>query len=321
MGNPDDQANSFGQSDVSENQDKTADVYFGVFFDAVDMSLMSQLIGDRGEYMRKAEGAVSDVKNSSAYKTVDEVAAWAKFATDVLPDNPVSKGINKGLEAKNKVENLVDGAFGKANKLNDDISDTMGKVPTSFGTGTEGTESEGDAGESLVGSRSIISKLEPKYIGGTSTQVEEVEKEIITGVKVSKTNVGASYNFRVYVTGAVTNQELKQKESANAEENAQMDEGARKQLAKDAVDKAISKIEENIQPCKQIVHFDIFGYAKDPAVNDFIPEIDTFKQNPYVNEILIDYKGLYKNFHDKDEVLNDMGEETRVRFRGFLNNL
>ena len=318
MANPN-QADKLDQSPVSENQEKTVDVYFGVFFDARDMSLMSNLIGDRGEYLRKGEEAVSDVKDSSYYKTADEVAAWAKFATDVLPDNPASKWINKGLEAKDKGENFVDGAFGSANKLNDGISDKMSNIPTSFGTGTDGTDSEGDAGDSLVGSRSIISKLEPKYVGGVSTQTEEVEKEIVTGVKVSKTNVGDSYNFRIYVTGAVTNQELKQKDSANAEENEQISEGARKKMAEDAVKDAIKQITKRMPQCKQIVHFDVFGYSKDPAVNDFIPEIDNFK-NPYVNEIVTDYTGLYKNFHDKDEVLNDMGE-TRVRFRNFLENL
>ena len=300
------------QSSVSENQDKTIDMYFGVFFDAMDMSLLAQHF-NREEYMRKGEEAVSKAKDSSVYKTVDEVAAYAKFATDVLPDNPVSKYVNKGLEVKEKAEGMVDDAFGKVNDVNDSISNTMDKVPTSFGTGTEGEESEGGTGETLIGSRSIISKLEPRYVGGVPP-TEEIEKNI--GIKVSYSKSGVCYNYRIYTVGAVTNQEVKQKDAASDEEAPQMSDDTRKQIADGALEKVVGEITNAINPGppKQSLHFDVFGYKKDPAVNNFIAEIDKFKQNPKVNELAIDCQGLYEEFHSKDEVQKSLGD-SEGRFR------
>ena len=312
----DNSAKSQEKSPESENQDKSIEVYFGVFFDAKDISLLGSTF-NRQEYMRKGEEAVSDAKDSSIYKTVDEVAMYAKFATDILPDNPVSKAVNKALEIKDTLENKVDDVFGKVNSINDSITDVAGKVPTSFGSGTDGTDSEGDAGESLIGSRSIISKMEPKYIGIPMTTGEEKKVAIL-----SVSTFESPYNFRIYTTGAVSNQEVKQKDSEKTEETVQISEEARKQYAKEAVEDAVNAINQQLKPCppKLSVHFDLFGYKKDPAVNNFISEIDKFKQNPKVNELSIDYKGLYDNFHSKDEVLSSMGNDTIMRFRN-LNNL
>jgi hypothetical protein len=282
------------QSPVSENQDKMVDVYFGVFFDAMDMSLAAHYF-NKDEYLRKGDEAVSDVKNSSTYKTVDEVAAWAKFATDVLPDNPVSKAVNTALGVKDTIENKVDDYMGKVGGISDDISD-MGKLPTSFGT----SDKEEEEGESLLGSgRSIISKLEPCYVGD---------------------HFGTNYNFRIYVTGAVTTQEVKQKGATDGEEAAQLDENARKQFEKEGIEAAVNAIKQKIPQPKLFLHFDIFGYTKDPAVNNFISEIDQFKQIPNVNELSIDFKGIYDNFYSKEEVLNSMSEDTFIRFRS-LNKL
>jgi hypothetical protein len=312
MKNPN-QADKLEESPVSENQDKTVDVYFGIFFDAIDMSLAAHYF-NREEYLRKGEDAVSDVKNSSTYGTVNEVAAWADFATDVLPDNPVSKAVNTALEVKSTIENKVDDVFGKVNTVNDDVSDKMGKIPTSFGSGTDGNKSEGDAGESLIGSRSIISKMEPNYVGGVPSQETE-EKDY--GVKVTISTSGDVYNFRIYTTGAVTNQEIKQKEPANAEEEPQISEDARKQLAQNAIEDVKNAVNQKIAPCppKLFLHFDVFGYEKDPAANDFISEIDKFKQNPKVIDLSTDYNGgLFENFHSKDEVKSKLGD-TSARFR------
>jgi hypothetical protein len=291
------QAGPIDQSPVSENQDKIVDVYFGVFFDAIDMSVMAQYF-NRGEYMRKGEEAVSNVKNSSTYKTVDEVAAWAKFATDVLPDNPVSKAVNTALGVKDTIENKVDDYMGKVEGISDDIAGLGDKVPTSFGSSTESGEKEESGNEGLIGSRSIISKLESGYVGDY---------------------FGTNYNFRIYTTGAVTNVELKQKN----EETPQLDENTRSQFEKDGIDAAINAIKQQINTCPQSklsLHFDIFGYTKDPAVNKFISEIDQFKQIPNINELSIDFKGLYDNFYSKEEVMNSMNEDTFIRFRN-LNKL
>ena len=311
--NPSPNAGNVNPSEASENQDRMIDIYFGVFFDAKDMSLLAQHF-NREEYMRKGEETVSDVKNSSIYKTVDEVAMWAEFATNVLPDNPVSKAVNTGLNAKKTVEKTVDDAFGKVNAINDAISDKASKIPTSFGTGTEGNKSEGDAGESLIGSRSIISKLEPNYVGGEPAQ-EKIEEDY--GIKVSYTKSGPSYSFRIYTIGAVTNQEVKK-----PEEEPQLNEETRKGFAEKAIEAAVNAVNQNINPysnAKLSLHFDVFGYAKDPAVKNFISEIDKFKQNPNVNEVSVDYEGKYEKFCDAKEVKNSLGG-TSARFRN-LNNL
>ena len=306
-------AKSVDESATSENQDKTVDVFFGVFFDSMDASLLANYF-NREEYMRKGEETVSDVKDSSVYKTVDEVAAWAKFATDVLPDNPVSKYVKKGLEVKKTAEKTVDDSMGKVNAVNDAVSDNMSKIPTSFGTSTgDGAKQEGDAGESLIGSRSIISKLEPRYIGGEATK-EKVEKDY--GVKVSYEKSRDSYSFRIYTVGAITHQELKQK---NSEEAAQIDNAQIDKAVGDAVN-AIKGYINNACPPNQSVHFDIFGYKKDPAVNKFISEIDQFNQEGKVNEISVDHQELYENLSSSDEVRKDLSDTTKKRFRS-LDNL
>jgi hypothetical protein len=298
MGNPS-QADSLNQSSVSENQDKMVDIYFGIFFDAMDMSLAAHYF-NREEYLRKGEEKVSEVKDSSIYKTVNEVAAWADFVAETLPDNPVSKAVKKGLEVKNTIESKADNLMGKAGGLSDDIAGLGGKVPTSVSNKEKSDDDSG--GESVLGSeRSVISKLEPNYIGD-----------------YFKTN----YNFRIYTVGAVTKKEVKQNKSNNDEAEPELDENTRNQFEKDAIEKVVEAIKQKINPSlpKQSLHFDIFGYTKDPAVNNFIQEIDQFKQNPNVNELSIDFKGLYDNLNSRDEVFSSINEDTMKRFRN-LNNL
>jgi hypothetical protein len=301
MENPN-QANSFNQDPKSENQDKIVNVYFGVFFDAMDMSLMGHYLNP-GEYLRKGEEKVSEAKDSSIYKTVNEVAAWADFAANTLPDNPVSKAVKKGLEVKNTVENKADdlvdkvgGISDKVSGLEDKLNDKLDKVPTSFGTGEKEEEEKEEKGNMLMSKRSIISKLEPTYYGDF---------------------YNSDYNFRIYTIGAVTNNEVKQKKSTDDQEDAQIDENARKQLENEAIEKAVAAIKQKIDntPTEIFLHFDIFGYSKDPAVNNFITEIDQFKQITKVKELSIDFKGLYDNFYDPNEVMSSMGSDTMVRFR------
>lgn len=270
------------KSPESENQEKKETVYFGIFFDAKDMSLAANYF-DRGSALRSAEETVSDVKENSIYKTVEEVAIWAKFATDVLPDNPVSNAVKKGLEVKNTVENTADEYMGKVGGINDAISDKASDIP--MGTG----EDSGNAGDAFLGSRSIISKMEPNYTGDY---------------------FGTNYNFRIYTTGAVTQEEVKQQKKDDERVSAD----ARKVWEKEAIDETLNAIKTKMPQIKKFsLYIDIFGYKEDPAVNNFIPQTDQFKQNPNVNEFTVS-QGIYEKFYDKNEVLNDLGE-VYARFR------
>ena len=285
MGAPSPNAGPVNQSPTSENQEKIENVYFGVFFDAIDNSVMANMIGDRGEYMRKGEETISDVKDNSIYKTVEEVGMWAEYATNVLPDNPVSNAVKKGLEVKNTVEEKANEYIGKVEGLNDSITDKAGDIPTGTSGGTA---------EDMTGGRSVISKMEPCYIGD-----------------YYKTN----YNFRIYTKGAVTNNELRK------EDTTEFSDDARKDVKTKAIQEALNAIKTKMPQIKKFsLHFDVFGYEKDPAVKDFIPEIDQFNQNPNVNKLSIDYKGIYKSFYDKDEVLSDLGEVC-ARFRDLSKKL
>ena len=286
MANPNpNSASQVDESPESENQEKMENVYFGVFFDAIDNSAMANMIGDRGEYMRMGEEKVSEVKDSSIYKTVDKVGMWTKYATDVLPDNPVSKAVKKGLEIKDTVENKANEYIGKVEGINDSIANKAGDIPT----GTDG-----GTAEDMVGGRSVISKMEPCYIGDY---------------------YNTNYNFRIYTKGAVTNNELRR------EETTELDDEARKHLGEKVAKEAVEAIKTKMPQIKKFsLHFDVFGYEKDPAVTNFIPEIDQFKQNPNVNKLSTDYKGIYKKFYDKNEVLDDLGI-TCVRFRDLSKKL
>jgi len=303
-------AEKLDQAPVSESEEKTVHVYFGIFFDAIDKSYLTQLLGfDRGEEMRKAEGMVSDVKSSSTYQTINEIEAYAKMATDILPNNPVSNLVNSLSEKKGQAENLVDDAFGVVSNIDKGISDKAGDIPTSFGTGG-GKEDEDNAGD-MVGARSIISRLEPNYIG---VPFSEGEKKEVAIVKVSTLESG--YNYRIYTKGSVTNDDVRK-----PDKESEISDGDRENLAEAAVGSVIGEIEKNIkgQP-KKSLHFDIFGYAKDPALKKIIPEINKFKQLPEINEVSIDHEGKYNKFYDPDEVKNSMSGETKSRFRN-LNKL
>jgi len=284
-------ASSLDQSPVSENQEKLVDIYFGVFFDAMDMSFVSHYF-NQAEYLRKGEDAISDVKENSIYKAIDEYSGYVGSIAEQLPNNPVSKAVNTALGAKDMIESKVDGLMGKVEGIGNSITGLTGltdRVPTSIGTGGE-DEEEGEKREGLVGSRSIISKMEPCYIGDY---------------------YGTNYNFRIYTVGAVTNNEVKR-----PQDDPDFDDVAREGFEIKSIERAMDAIKNQIDasPPKQSVHFDIFGYSKDPAVKNFITRIDEFKQNLNVTEISIEYKGLYDKFYDFNEVASSLGEVS-LRFR------
>ena len=343
---------------ASENQDKSMDVYIGVFFDALDISVLANFLRDeeistKGEYIREAEEAVQDVKDSRAYQIADQVLIAVKAINKALPDNDVSNAILKTIDLKEKGEKLVDDGFGKVTEIDNAISDPKSLIPNSvpagianeatetkdvtfenlahsandFGLGSTGTDAVEyasskvsdlgkeiaketpklieEAEENLIGSRSIISKLEPKYIGESTQEglFEDDLKDTLIPVKVH--NV-FRYCYRIYTTGAVTNQELK----GNNDDG--MDDATRKILINQAFHKAVYQIKCAIRrtPPKQSVHFEVFGYKKDPAVQNFISKIDQFNQEPNVNESSLDYQGLYENLCSPEEVKNDMKDTT-----------
>jgi hypothetical protein len=299
-GNPS-QADKLDQSPASENQEKIVDIYFGVFFDAMDTSFAAHYF-NRDEYLRKGEEAVSDVKDSSIYKGIDEYSGYAGSIANQLPNNPVSNYVNKALEAKKTIENKADDLIGKVGEVSDKIAglqDKAPEIPTHFGTEKEEKEEKEDD-DSLLGSRSIISKLQPCYAG----------------------DILGTYNFRIYVTGAVTHKEVRRKKPANPDEPPELSEEFKNQLEKEAIDAAMEAVKQKIPTSlpKINVHFDVFGYEKDPAVKNFIPELDKFKQEPNVLDLSIDFKGFYENFYDTNEVIGSMGGDTKIRFRN-LNKL
>jgi len=306
----DGKAKNVDPATASESEEKTVNVYFGIFFDAVDKSFLTQMLGfNREEEMRKVEETVSDVKSSSTYQTINEIEAYAKMATDILPDNPVSKAVNKASELKSKTENVVDDVFGKVSGIDKAITDKAGDVPTSFGN-SEDKKNDNDA-EDMVGSRSIISRLEPNYIGIPFTKGEDKEVAI---VKVA--TIESASNYRIYTTGAISNNEVRKPDG-----DPEISDGERKTLEDAAVDKVINEIKSHINgKPKKSLHFDIFGYAKDPALKTFIHKTDLFKKEPDVNDVSVDHEGKYKKFYDVDEVKNSMSQKTRDRFRN-LNKL
>ena len=342
---------------ASENQDKSIDVYIGVFFDAMDNSFLANYLRDeeistKGEYIREGEEAVRDVKDSRAYQTTDEVLEYVKMINKALPDNDVSNFILKGIGAKEDAEKLVDDGFGKVNEIDNAISDPKSLIPNSVPAGIANFATEqkedmfelmedsadyhlgskaaefvrddassyaSDLGKEIaketpklieegeevfIGSRSIISKLEPKYIGESTEEglFEDDLEDLPVGV-----SHGFRYCYRIYTTGAVTNQELKK----NTEN--ELDDASRKWLMDQAVNNAVYQIKCNIRrtPPKQSVHFEVFGYKKDPAVQKFLSKINQFNQEPNVNESSLDYQGLYENLCSPEEVKNDLQDKKK----------
>ena len=299
------QTEPLNQSDVSENQDKTADMYFGVFFDVHEIDSWINTIGNyRNKGKRWKEGLESDVQDSTAYKVGMLVEGTAKSVVDKLPPNPVSNAIQKGLDAKDKVVGFKDKAEDAVGKVTGFIDDKSDKLFNNDFVQMEGIDPLGS-------NTSIISKMEPAYCGGI----------------LEEGNFWSDYNYRIYAQGGVLADDLKPKKQKKDEDTSEADdaqsEEAKQQwledMAKDAVKDALDAIESKIGKApkgqKLSLHFDIFGYAKDKAIGNLEPEINNLKGNyPDINEINIDYKGKYENFNDPNEVAKDLGD-TLKRFR------
>jgi hypothetical protein len=286
-------------------------MYFGVFFDVHENEHWINAIGKyRKKGERWKEGLESDVQDNKAYKVGMLVEGTAKNVVDKLPPNPVSNAIKKGLDAKDKVAGIkdkVEGAVGSVTGAVDNISDKV----------LNNDYVQMDGFDPLGANSSIISKMEPAYCGG----LFENEGE----------NYWSDYNYRIYAQGGVLADDLKPpkekkdedtSEADDAENEAAMQQG-RTNFAQEAVKEALKAIESKIGKAagqKLSLHFDIFGYAKDAAIDDLEPELKNLKgKYPDINEISIDHTGRYNNLNDPDEVRNDLGGiEKRFRNQKFL---
>jgi hypothetical protein len=291
------------QSSTSENQDKTVDMYFGVF---VDIREIDNWINTVGNYRNKGkkwkEDMESDVKDSSYYKTGMLVEGAAKSIIDALPDNPVSNAIKKGLDAKDKVTGYMDKAENAVGKVEGFIDDKSNKVLNNDYVSMDGIDPLGS-------NRSIISMMEPDYCGGIFEGKED--------------DFWSDYNYRIYVEGSVYAGDFKSKKSTNDEDTSESDadvsDDVKKVWSDEAAQQAIDAIKDKIKTAPQgqklSLHFDIFGYAKDASLDNLEPEINNLKgENPNINEISIDCIGKYENLNDPDEVGKSLGGSS-IRFR------
>ena len=303
MGNPN-QSEPLDQSSVSENQDKTVDMYFGVFFDVHEIDHWINSIGNyRNKGERWKEGLESDIQDSKVGKIGMIVEGTARNVVDKLPDNPVSKAIKTGLDAKDKVTGYMDKAENAVGSVTGFIDDKSDKVFNNDVVNMEGFDPLGS-------NRSIISMMEPAYCGGLYENDGE--------------DIWSDYNYRVYAQGGVLADDLKPKKDEVASEADDAEKEAAKQqwltnMAEEAVVEALKEIESKIGKApsgqKLSLHFDIFGYEKDTSIDNLEPEINNLKgKYPDINEIAIDYTGRYSKLNDPDEVGNDLGG-TKTRFR------
>ena len=290
------------QSSTSENQDKTMDMYFGVFFDVYEIDAWFNAIGNyRNKGERWKEGFESDIQDSKYGKVAMIVEGTAKTVADKLPpNNPVSKA----LDAKDKVFGYKDKAEGIVDDVGGFIDDKSDKVLDTVFTDRDGIDPTGSK-------RSIISMMEPAYCGG-----------LFVG-----DSFWSDYNYRIYVQGSVLAFDFKSKKSTDDGDTSEADgeiseedkEEFRAGQAQKAVQEAIEAIKGKIgkapKGTKLSVHFDIFGYDKDASIDNLESEINNLKgEFPDINEINIDYTGKYENLNDPDEVGSDLGE-TKMRFR------
>ena len=306
---PDTNASDLSKSDTSENQEKTVDMYFGVFFDVQEVDHWINTVGNyRKKGEKYKEEFETDVQTSDAYKVGMIVEGTAKNVINALPNNPVSNVIQKGLDIKDKVVGIKDKVEGKVDEISGLVDDKTNSVlDSASNTGFLNLE-----GIDMLGSkRSIISLMEPAYCGGAF-----IGKEIFT-----------NYDYRFYLQGGIFAKDMKPEKSTNGDtsesDDAQNEEREEKQKiirAQEAAKKALQAIEKKIGAApkgqKLSLHFDLFGYAKDNSINNLKPEINSLKgKYPDINELNIDYTGLYNDFNNPDEVRSDLGGDTLIRFR------
>jgi hypothetical protein len=292
------------QSPVSENQDKTVDMYFGVF---IDVREIDHWINAAGNYRNKGkkwkEGLENDVQDSSYYKYGMMVEGTARNVADKLPNNPVSNAIKKGLDAKDKVIGYMDKAEGALGKIEGAIDGASDKALNNDFVQMDGIDPLGS-------NRSIISMMEPAYCGGIFSGKDDA--------------FFSEYNYRIYTQGSVFTGDFSEKKSTADDDLSESEEGISKdarqiwsdETAQEALNAITGKLDKAPKGTKLSVHFDIFGYAKDASIDILEPEINNIKGNyPDINEISIDYIGKYNHLNDPDEVQSDFSGDTYVRFR------
>ena len=296
-------ADPFPQSEKSENQDKTTDIYFGIFFDVREPD-DDIWINKAGNYRKKGEkwkeGAESDLQESKAYKVGMLVEGIANQIVETLPDNPVSKVIKTALDTKDKIvgyKDKVEGAVESVTGFVDEKSDMIMNQDYVTLSGFDVTGSK----------RSIISKMEPAYYG------KFVDRK-------GMDEILATYNFRVETTGSLFAQDFNPDKSddEDSSESQGISEEVRQFFSEEAAAQVMEEIEKKVctlSGTKLSLHFDLFGYAKDASMSYLESKINGLKQTfPNINEMSIDYKGEYENFNDPDEVQRDLGE-TVMRFK------
>jgi hypothetical protein len=296
MGNPN-QADKLDQSNPDENQEKTVDYFFGVFFDVHEIDSWINAVGNyRNKGKKMKEDFESDIQDNKAYKIAQCVEGTAKKIADALPpNNPVAKALN----TKDQVVGYKDKAEGALGKVEGFIDDKASKALDNKFIQVD------DEIDPLGSKRSIISLMEPSYVG-----------------EINKDDSFGNYACRIYAQGSMTAGDFKQKEPENEENESEPDESAKEEIKKqwsnEAVEEVFKAIEKELKPLQQklSLHFDIFGYANDSSIDDLKPKINNLKQTfPNINEIGIDYTGKYSNFNDPDEVKGSLGGETLIRFR------
>jgi len=299
IGNPG-SAKSVDEQAASEHQDKTLDMYFGIFFDVHD-SLDNSWFSKVGKYRKDAEkwkgDFENDVRDSKAYKIAEIVEGTAKNIIEALSPSPVSDALQKGLEVKDSIVGYKD----KAEGLVDSITGTVDSVTNTI-TGQEYFDVS--SFDNIAGAKySIVFKMEPLYRG----MVGQAKGDDLYTV----------FAHRIYAQGSQFVEDFRPKKP-DEEEKITISAELRQQISDEAAEQALQQIQSKLDAApnaKLALHFDLFGHADDASIDKLEPEINNL-QSSYANitSVKIDYKGKYKNLYDANEVRSDLGG-TAARFR------
>ena len=304
-----DGANELDKSSASESQQKMFDISFGVFFDVHDID---SWMTTAGNYRKKGERFKNDMENkvqdNEYYKIAQFVEGTASKIAEQFPNNPVSKAIKTGLDAKDKVVGYKDKAEGLVGSVTGTVDNLSNKV-------LDNDKVKLDGIDPLGSKRSIISLMEPVYCG----KIQELE---------GFGEMFGTYAHRVYAQGSVYAPELKEKKSdeedkeelseAEKAQNEQNKKNFRSDLANAAANDAFNDINDKLRGTPQgkiSVHFDMFGYANDDSMNILETKLNELKSTfSNINELNVDYKGQYTKFNDPDEVKSSL-KDTAQRFK------
>jgi len=286
-------AAGYDMSDQKENQEKSLDMYFGVFFDVHEIDSWINFLGNKrkaGEqWLNDKENFVQD---SKAMKIATIIEGTAKNIIEMLPDNPVSNLIQSGLDIKDTIVGYIDTGKDLKDKYTGMVDDAVGSVLNNEYVPIEDIDPLGSL-------RSIIFDMEPDYIGGLHENID---------------SFWSDYNYRIYAQGSVFTSDFKPKED---DEEEIVSPEFREFASQEAVDLSFAAIEDKVGMAptgqKLSLHFDLFGYADDASIDMLKPKIDSLS-HPGIVEICYDHIGKYKNLNDPDEVFSDLGG-TSIRFR------